>query len=67
MDTDILQTTFLYSFQNDISTVFTTCIYAGPVAWSGFSWVLFAHDHILSVNGGITFYNTWLCGSGKNI
>lgn len=31
MDTDILHTTFLYSFQNDILTLFTTGIYAGPV------------------------------------
>lgn len=31
VDTDILHTTFLSSFQNDIFTLFTTCIYAGPV------------------------------------
>lgn len=31
MGADIFHTTFLYSFQNDIFTLFTTCVYAGPV------------------------------------
>lgn len=65
METDILHTTFLYSAQNDIFTLSTTCICAGPVVESGFFWIFFACGHILSMDNGVSVYKAWLGGSGE--